>query len=290
MSRILVIGKNSFIGKNFEKYSVFKDINFVSIREKKIEDIDFKNYDIVLHLAAIVHQTRKIEEQEYFRINRDLCLEVAQSSKKNGVKQFVFLSTIKVFGNQAKESIILNENSICLPNDAYGKSKYMAELGLKEIEDESFKVAIVRTPLVYGEGVGANMLKMINLVQNFFILPFGNIKNRRSMTYVGNLVGFIDRIIEKQVSGIFIAQDTNPISTTELTILIAEALSRKIKLIVIPRFLLKFVSLLFPNLTIRLFESLEFDNTFTKEFLEYIPEVSTNEGIKRMVESYLKNN
>lgn len=290
MVKVLIIGTNSFIGTNFQRLSKFKNIDSISLFENRPEDICFEKYEVVLHLAAIVHQTNRIQDKEYFIINRDLCLRVAEFSKKAGIEQFVFLSTIKVYGEHDYDSKILNESSKCSPNDAYGKSKYEAELGLKKLEDASFTVSIVRTPLVYGEGVKANMLKILQLIERHTILPFGKLNNRRSITFVGNLVGFIDQIIEKRASGIFIAMDENPVSTTELVSYIAKSLNKKVRLFKLPELLIKIGYRIFPNIFDRLFGSLEFDNTFTKKELNYKPIFSTEEGIKKMVLSYRKRN
>ncbi|MCX6254225.1 MAG: NAD-dependent epimerase/dehydratase family protein, partial [Bacteroidia bacterium] len=203
MSKILITGSNSFVGTNFRKFSQYKEIDEISLFNNNPEDIDFSRYDVVLHLAAIVHQSKKIPESEYFNVNRDLCLRIAENAKKAGIKQFVFLSTLKVYGDFVPDLDLRNENSRCFPNDAYGKSKYEAEIGLKKFEDVNFTVSIIRTPLVYGEGVRANMLSIIKLVDSFPLLPFGKISNKRNFTYIENLVGFIDRIIEKKASGTF---------------------------------------------------------------------------------------
>jgi len=117
---------------------------------------------------------------------------------------------------------------LCLPDDAYGKSKYEAELALRKLEDNSFTVSIIRTPLVYGEYVRANMLSILKLINRTHIFTFKNVENRRNFTGAENLVSFIDRIIEKRASGIFIAMDEKAISTSELVKMISENLSKKI--------------------------------------------------------------
>ncbi len=287
MSKILIIGTNSFVGTNFERYSKFNDIETVSLIENKPEEISFNKYDVVLHLAAIVHQEKSIPESEYYRVNRDLCIKVAKRAKRSGVKQFVFMSTVKVYGDNNLS--VKNEKSACFPTDAYGKSKYEAELGLKDLEDANFKIAIVRTPLVYGEGVKANMLKIIKLVKKFSVLPLGNINNRRSMTYIENLAAYLDCIIEQSVSGIFIAQDERPISTTKLVEYIAKGFGKHVTLVKIPGLFMKVGFKILPKIFSRLFGSLEFDNNFTKEYLGHIPGYSTKQGIQKMIETYVKN-
>ena len=289
MTRVLITGANSFVGTNFQKYSQFTSIEELSLFDKKVEDIEFSKYDVVLHLAAIVHQSKKITESEYFKVNTDLCLRVAEQSKKAGVRQFVFLSTLKVYGELVHDSVLENENSKCYPNDAYGRSKYAAEIGLLKLDDASFKVSIVRTPLIYGEGVKANMLSLIRLVDSIPLLPFGKIDNKRNFTFVENLVGFIDQIIEKNVSGIFIAMDEKSLSTTEIVSYISKYLGKNIFLFKLPKFIIWFAGIIVPNIIESLYVSAEVENNKTKQILSYKPPFSTEEGIKRTVLYYLEN-
>jgi nucleoside-diphosphate-sugar epimerase len=289
MSRILITGRNSFVGNNIIKYSKFRDVDEVSLFLNKPGEINFGNYDVVIHLVAIVHQKRTISEQEYFKINHDLCLEVAKLAKNAGVKQFVFLSTVKVYGQFIKGSAHWDERSSCYPDDAYGKSKYAAELSLKKLNDENFKVAIVRTPLVYGEGVRANMLSILKLVYFFNILPFKDVRNRRSFTSTENLVAFIDRIIEKNVSGIFIAMDKEAISTSDLIKIIAESLGKRVFLFKIPDFIIIIGTHFFPGIFDRLYGSYEMQNAETLKTLDFEPPHKTQDCIKNMVISFKRH-
>ena len=145
-----------------------------------------------------MHQTIKISEDEYFKINRDLCLEVAKFAKKAGVKQFVFLSTVKVYGKFIKGYSFWNEKSQCFPDDAYGKSKYAAEIALKELNDSNFTVSIVRTPLVYGEGVKANMLSILKLIKKSHFLPFKNVNNREALHPQKTLLHLLTILLKKE--------------------------------------------------------------------------------------------
>ena len=286
MTKVLITGANSFVGTNFRKFSQYEDIEEISLYENRPEDIDFGKYDVVLHLAAIVHQSKSIPESEYFSINRDLCLRVAEHAKKAGIKQFVFLSTVKVYGEFVPKFGLCNENSKCIPDDAYGRSKYEAEIGLNKLEDDNFTVSIIRTPLVYGEGVRANMIFIVKLVDSFPLLPFGKIYNKRNFTYTENLVGFIDQIIKKRASGIFIAMDENAISTTELVNYLSKFLEKKVTLFKLPQIFIRIGTFFIPGIFDRLYGSLEFDNTKTKRELNFEPPFSTEEGIKKMVISY----
>jgi nucleoside-diphosphate-sugar epimerase len=286
MIKVLITGANSFVGTNFLRYSQFRDTEEISLLDKRPEDIDFAKYDVVLHLAAIVHQSKKIAEAEYFRVNRDLCLRVAEHAKKRGIRQFVFLSTLKVYGEFENGFELRNENSECFPDDAYGKSKLAAEKGLQEMADGAFKVSIIRTPLVYGEGVKANMINLVKLIDTFPILPLDKIENRRNFTFAENLVGFIDKIIEKNISGIFIAMDESAISTTELVRYISKHLGKNVIIFKLPKICFRAGRLFVPDILERLYGSSEFENIRTKEELHYIPPYSTEEGIKRMVSFY----
>jgi UDP-glucose 4-epimerase len=289
MPKILITGSNSFVGTNYIKFSKYEDIDEVCLYTNRPENIDFKRYDVILHLVAIVHQKITIPDDEYYRINCDLTINVAKEAKKAGVKQFVFLSTVKVYGKYRTESGFWNETSECFPEDAYGKSKYAAELALKKLEDENFRVSIIRTPLVYGKGVKANMLGLIKLVKSSRVLPFKNIKNRRNFTAAENLVAFIDRIIEKKASGVFIAMDKNAISTTELVVIISEILGKRLYLFKIPEFYVKIGFGIFPKLFDRLYGSYEMDNSKTLEILGFEPPLSTKKGVKNMINSFQKH-
>ena len=285
MPQILITGADSFVGTNFRRFSKIKVIREVDMIENKPEDIDLTGVDVVLHVAAIVHQTKKIQESEYFRINRDLAVEVAQLAKQTGVKQFIFLSTVKVYGGFKPGMSVWNEETECKPVDSYGKSKYEAEKGLKKLQSPEFIVSIVRTPLVYGKGVRANMLNIIKLVRLLPILPLGGIQNKRNFTYIENLVGFIDRIIERNVSGIFIAMDDGTLSTTHLVKIISAALNKKRVLFRIPGFFFKAGKAVLPVIFDRLYGSFELNNSKTRKILNYNPPISSEEGVRRTIQT-----
>jgi UDP-glucose 4-epimerase len=286
MIRILITGADSFVGKNFIDNSKYKIIEEISLFDHKPEDIDFSKYDVIIHLVAIVHQSKTIHEAQYYKINRDLCITIAEHAKKAGVQQFIFLSSVKVYGKFIPNSGPWNEDSYCVPEDSYGKSKYEAEIALKKIEESSFIVSIVRTPLVYGSGVKANMLSILRLIDKCPVLPLARVNNKRSFTSAGNLVAFIDRIIEKKTSGTFIAMDENSLSTTDLVNYISRYLNKKVFLFRMPSILIRIGTFLIPNIFDRIYGSFELDNRKTLSKLEFKPPFSTEEGIKNMVTAY----
>jgi len=289
MSRILITGANSFVGTNYIKSSIHKEISEISLFQNNPEQIDFTGYDVVIHLVAIVHQSRRIKDDKYFKINRDLCLEVAEHARNGGVKQFIFLSTVKVYGEFIPNSGPWNEDSSCLPEDSYGKSKYEAEVALRKMETTNFIVSIIRTPLVYGVGVKANMLSILRLVDKFPILPLAKVNNKRSFTSAENLVAFIDRIIERRASGIFIAMDEKPLSTTDLVYLISRYLNKRVFLFRMPEFIVEAGKSLIPKIFDRLYGSFEMDNSKTLRELDFKAPLSTEEGIENMVIAYMQN-
>jgi nucleoside-diphosphate-sugar epimerase len=283
---VLVTGSTGFIGTCFVKNNDIFNITEVDLITNDVNKIVFAEVNTVLHLAGLVHQMKGAADKQYFKVNRDLAFEVAKMAKAHKVAQFVLMSTAKVFGEITTEKNGWNENSVCNPQDTYGKSKYEAEKLIRSLEDESFKVAIVRSPLVYGPGVKANMLSLVKLVDRVPILPFGGINNLRSMVYVGNLVALLKHIIEKQVSGVFIAGDRSPLSTMDLAELISKALGKKRVLIQFPKFVLNVANLFKPTYVYRLFGSIVLDNSSTNKSLEFLPPYTSEEGILDMVNWY----
>lgn len=280
MPRILISGENSFIGNSYKRFSTNKELSFVSLKKTRPDQVDFGGIDVVIHLAAIVHVTDPISPEEYRSVNRDLTLSFAENAKRAGVSQFIFMSTSKVYGNY-EEGIIWNENSDCRPTDYYGISKLEAEMALKRLNSDSFIVSVIRTPVVYGPGNKANMMKLMKLVRYLPVLPLGDSRNKRYFNYIENLINCIDRIIDTRLPGVFISMDKDSVSTTELVKYIAESLDRKILLIRIPVFIRRLMIKVYPEKIEQLFGSCLFDNTITKNRLNYIPLFSTREGIMR---------
>ena len=285
--KILITGASGFVGSYFiNKYKNKYEIKTFSFLKDDFESLECSDVDVVFHLSALVHQMGGASNSEYERVNVTQTLELAKKAKESGVKHFVFMSTVKVYGEETNTKY--SEKSVCNPEDEYGKSKLKAEqelLGLSEEglgDSDGFKVSIVRTPIVYGYGVKANIKSLVNLVRKVPVLAFGNIQNKRSMVYIGNLCHLVDVVIEQQEAGVFLASDDEPLSTTRLIELIAKNLDKKIYLIKIPFFetLLKVVK---PSFHKRLYGSLEVDNSITKEKLNLKNRYSVEEGIGMMI-------
>jgi len=279
--KILISGASGFVGSYFiEKYRSKYNIKSFSFLHDNFEALHVKDLDVVFHLSALVHQMGGASTSEYERVNVTQTLELAKKSKESGAKHFVFMSTVKVYGEETESKY--SENSVCNPEDEYGKSKLKAEIELQKLENENFKVSIIRTPIVYGYGVKANIKNLVNLISKVPLLPFGAIDNKRSMVYIGNLCHLVDSVIEQQKSGIFLASDDESLSTTKLIELIAKNLDKKVYLIKIPFFesLLKLVK---PSFYKRLYRSLEVDNSQTKKELNLTNPYTLEEGIDLMI-------
>jgi len=281
MKKLLITGSSGFVGSYFiNKYKDKYEIKTFSFLKDDINILDCNDVDVVFHLSALVHQMGGASKEEYERVNVTQTLQLATKARKSGVKHFVFMSTVKVYGEETESKY--TENSTCNPEDEYGKSKLKAELELQKLEDENFKVSIVRTPIVYGYGVKANIKSLVNLVNKIPILPFGSIENKRSMVYIGNLCHLVDEVIEQQKSGIFLASDDEPLSTSKLIELIAKNLDKKIYLVKIA-FFETLLKLLKPSFHKRLYGSLEVDNSITKEKLGLENPYSVEDGIRLMI-------
>lgn len=259
---LMITGASGFIGSNFiKRYEKEYNIVPVCLIKNKPEDLDFSGVDTILHLAALVHQMKGAPEEKYFEINTRLTERLAKKAKENGVKQFVFYSTVKVYGYDGdleNHDFVLTENSPCNPNDPYGASKYEAEKILKNLENENFKISIIRPPLVYGEGVKGNMLSLIKLVNKCPILPFDYDNNRRTMVGIENLLYMTKLIIDKEANGIYIGSDLKDVSIKNITEAMENKLNKKRLKIKIPSLIFKILCFSHKKIMVRVYGSLMF--------------------------------
>jgi UDP-glucose 4-epimerase len=286
MKNIAVTGASGFVGSYLVRTLKDLIIDELDLLTLSVEEIDFSKYDTIIHLAALVHQMKGAEDELYYKINRDLAFNVATKAKAQGVKQFLFMSTAKVFGESSDKGFSYDESSQCNPFDSYSKSKFEAEKLINSLCDDEFKVAIIRTPLVYGPGVRGNMLSLMNLIDKCPILPLNEINNARSIVFIGNLVALINRIIEKNVSGVFIAGDKFPLTTTELIKIIIKSMKKKRILFKLPKWMLNLILKVKPALSNRLFGSFVLDHSDTNKRLDFSPPYDSEDGILEMVNWY----
>lgn len=290
VNRILVSGSSGFVGSNYQAHSIYKDsLDLISLQNQKVKEINFKGISHVVHLAGIAHRMDQPSGEIYYKVNRDLTFDFAQRAKEQGVKQFVFISTVKVYNDTGEGDLYFNEQSPCEPTDDYGKSKLEAERKLIYLQDEDFTISIVRPPLIYGKGVKGNLDKLMNLIQTKSWAPLGGIGNKRSMVYVKNLIALIDHLVGKNKAGIYIAGDNKLISTTYLAELIKKHLGKEPKFNKLPSLFRNVIKILKPNIFNRLFCSYVVDHTNSANYLNYKNPYSVEEGIQEMVEHFIKS-
>ncbi|PKY93788.1 NAD-dependent epimerase/dehydratase family protein [Facklamia hominis] len=228
MKRILVTGKNSYIGDNFTNWMNQWPDNYQVIQESLVgqawKQSDWSNYDVVLHVAGLAHNSADPQlKDQYYRINRDLTIEAAKKAKEAGVKQFIFMSSIIVFGSKVSR---ITKETLPNPDNFYGDSKLKAEQGLKELIDEDFKIAIIRPPMVYGPGSKGNFPKLVKIAKFTPIFPDYN--NKRSMIYIDNLMAVLKEVVDQDGWGYIHPQNKEYVKTSEMVKLIGQAANHKI--------------------------------------------------------------
>lgn len=220
MTKVLITGANSFVGtsvekwllRNPEKYSV----DTVDTMGSKWKTVDFSKYDVVFHVAGIAHVDPKPEMAAlYYKVNRDLAIEVARHAKNCGVNQFIFMSSMIVYhASKSLKGTVIDSTTQPNPNDFYGDSKLQAENGLIGLESDVFKVAILRPCMIYGSNGKGNFQRLARLAKKTPIFPAWH--NKRSMLYIDNLCEFVRQAIDRELSGTFHLQNREYADTVEI--------------------------------------------------------------------------
>ncbi len=214
MKRVCITGAHSYVGTHVA--SLLEHVDLVNVRDGAWKTIDFSQYDVVFHCAGLAHSTPDETQRElYYQVNTDLTYEIAKQAKASGVSQFIFMSSLIVYNS--KETYITKDTPL-EPDNFYGDSKKQAEKKLKLLSDDSFKVVIVRSPMIYGKDSKGNYPRLSKLARSLPIFP--SLKNERSMLYIGNLSIFIKKIIDLELDGVFFPQNEELVSTSRLVTLI----------------------------------------------------------------------
>jgi len=275
--KILITGKNSYIANNIKKW--LENFNFqvilCSVRGN-INNISFTGYDVVIHCASIVHKKeKKVKKEYFFKINSDLAVEIANKCKEDGVKQFIFFSSMSVYG---LNNGIITKNTKLNPVSIYGESKLDAENKLKKLQTNDFKIVIIRPPMVYGKNCPGNYKRLSKLAKITPVFPM--VKNERSMIYIDNLCEFVRLIIENNSSGVFFPQNREHINTSKMVKAIAVANCRNICLIKGFQRIILFLNIGILN---KIFGSLYYDfdmsNTFDNAYniVDFIESINKTE-------------
>lgn len=234
MKKVLVIGANSYIGNSFLKFtdSYFKrsgsiHLEAISASNGAWKTEDYSNYDTVLLLSGIVHRKENTGMEElYDKVNHRMAVKIAELSKKGLVKQFIFLSTAAVYGEDAKR---ITKDTEPNPTTLYGKSKLAAERDIIELQSDKFRVAILRVPMVYGEGCKGNYPRLVKLAKWVPIFP--KLHNRRSMLHIDALCRFLYELIELGDGGYYYPQDDKYVDTCEFIVKLRRDIGKKTWLI-----------------------------------------------------------
>lgn len=231
MKKILITGANSYIGTSFEKYMAqwpeLYQVDTIDMIDGTWREKDFSCYDCVYHVAGIAHIKETAENAHvYYEVNRDLAVQTAEKAKADGVSQFIFLSTMAVYG--VEEGVIYLD-TVPAPKSHYGKAKYEAELQLNSLKDENFVVSIMRPPMVYGDGCKGNYQSLVKIARVMPIFP--DYQNKRSMIHIDRLSWFVKQLVDNRSSGVFFPQDEEYVCTCKMVEQISISMGRHIKLL-----------------------------------------------------------
>lgn len=252
--------------------------------------------DCIVHLAARVHQMNDsvADPLEAFRsVNTQATYLLAEAAAKAGVRRFIYLSSIKVNGEGRPDRLPYRETDLANPVDPYGQSKWEAETLLRQLAQETnLEVVILRPPLVYGPEVKANFLQLIQTVDRGIPLPFGQIRNARSMVFVSNLVDAILTCLDhpQAANQTFLVSDGADFSTPDLIRQLAHALHRPARLLPVPPLLLRLLG----NLTgktaaiDRLLGSLTVDSSKIQTLLDWTPPFTPEQGFQATADWYIQ--
>ena len=226
MKRVLIVGANSYIGTSFERYVQDRlDVATVSSFDNKWRSIDYSGFDCIVYVAGIAHRKQaKKNKDTYFLVNRDLAFAVAQKAKVDGARQFIYISSMSVYGMKSGE---ITERTVPSPrtNDYYGLSKWRAEGLISPLQSDDFRVTIIRPPMVYGPGCPGSFQALIRIVKLSPIIP--TMKNKRSMIFIDNLAELLALTIEEPVMGVICPQNSEYVCTSAMMDEIAIAFGKQ---------------------------------------------------------------
>ena len=308
---ILLTGTSGFIGSHLLKSLNDRSFNVRPVYRQYrnngicIPDINettdwssaLEGIDTVVHAAARVHIASETQEDLYslyYQVNVAGTLNLAQQAAKAKVRRFVFISSVKVNGEETQKEKPFTEEVLSVPKDLYGLSKYEAEKGLIDIGKEmGMEVVIIRPVLVYGPGVKANFLSMMRWVKRGIPLPLGALNNKRSMVALDNLVDFIIVCIDhpKAANEIFLVSDDDDLSVSELLRRLAYSMNMKARLFPVAEVILQLGARLLgkKSQVLKICGSLQVDITKAKEVLGWIPPVSIDSAVMQTVSDFLQD-
>ena len=228
MKKILIAGANSYIGVSLEHYlnahTGCYQVDTLDVIGDGWKSRDLSGYDAMVCVAGIAHRKETAENAAlYFQVNRDLAVELAARAKAAGIGQFVFMSSMSVYG---MDRGVITPETQPRPTSNYGKSKLEAEQAMAELADSRFRIAVLRPPMVYGKNCRGNFQTMRTLVEKSPVFP--RVSNERSMISVTNLCAFIRMAIDRELSGLYWPQNREYANTSDMARIMADAMGRKL--------------------------------------------------------------
>lgn len=314
--RVLVTGTSGFVGRHLVKRCLSDGWQVTALTRQtasgvtpelkthviagmeQLGDVSgaLQGQDVVVHCAARVHVMKEQcgDPLAAFRaVNVAGTLELARQAAEAGVQRFIYLSSIKVHGESTLPGQPFTENDQLRPQDAYAKSKHEAEIGLRKIAAQtSMEVVIIRPPLVYGQGVGANFKAVMTAIYRGWPLPLGGLDNRRSLVSVDNLVDLVSvcMLHPGAVNQTFLVSDGDDLSTSQLVRHLAQSLGRPARLLSVPVPILVLAARLLGRSAAadRLCGSLQVDIGKASKLLSWKPPVCVEQGLQTTAQGYLR--
>ncbi len=237
---VLITGANSYIGESFKnwagKYYIQNiAVDIIDMESPLWHKKNFAGYDCVLHVAGLVHnyvkKTDNAIKEKFYDVNTDLAIETCCKAKASNVKQFIFMSSMSIYGDSPSlgKNKVVDEHMMPCPDTIYGESKWRADKCIRKLEDIDFKVAVLRPPMIYGKGAKGNYSVLSKLAR---ILPiFPNINNKRSMLYIDNLCEFLCLLVLSGENGIYFPQNITYTNTTDMVKKISEISGKHIHIL-----------------------------------------------------------
>lgn len=305
MKKVLITGAGSYVGESVKKYILASqekvgrnsgevrepewEIDSVDTMSDAWKQTDFSKYDVVYHVAGIAHVNADPKmEPLYYKVNRDLTIEIAKHAKENGVKQFIFMSSQIVFHeSKSLKTEVLTKETKPNPNGFYGDSKLQAEKGLWELapqaplKGDAMKICILRPCMIYGPNAKGNFPRLAKLATKVPVFPAWH--NKRSMLYIDNLAEFVKQAIERQLEGTFYPQNREQADTVEIIRYFAKAAGHKVWITKLFNPFVWLGSFVLQPIN-KMFATYYFDPEMSKMDFDY-QLVSFEESLKRVAES-----
>lgn len=243
VKKVLITGAGSYIGESFTSYASNNypalEVTSIDMLDGSWKKADFSSYDIVYHVAGIAHadvgNVSEETKEKYYKVNTDLAVDVAEKAKAEGVKKFIFMSSMIVYGDSAPygKKKVIDENTVPHPANFYGDSKLQADVAVRDLANDKFKVVVLRPPMIYGKGSKGNYPTLAKLAKKLPVFP--KIENERSMLHIDNLCELLCQIMlvkeVKENEVVLIPQNVEWTKTSEMVREIADVGGKSIKLL-----------------------------------------------------------